>query len=403
MEQRSLRVIETNKTFFTKITSTISKILIPTKVGFNGIMISMKRNNVLKAYQNYKNAQSKENTKDLEQMTQKYEECFALYLESIDKYIMDSVYKKVKNGTATNFEKDALSKYYLVVSLKNKQYLEYKYKKQEYLLRIDYESASQIKKESLLNKYKEFYVSKMDFLYKGLLKNYSVELSDNVKGNTQRAYNKIFETLETYVTEILPIKISINTENKKLVEEYEKYEHTTVGKLDERDRIIQKMILLGISRQLFTHSLPLVATEKCYIKILKDCRQQILKNSVKLKREKAYQTFFEVSKDYNEKLLATKIYWEDIEQREAYKDFWKAYKEAENDENVKEKQEILFLKYDVKMLNKNEAKYAEIIKIHKNKLVELGAMKTIKNTFKSENKYIVNKSILKSKREYKWI
>ena len=42
MEQRSLRVVETDKTFFSKLSSTISKILIPTRVGLNGVMISIK-------------------------------------------------------------------------------------------------------------------------------------------------------------------------------------------------------------------------------------------------------------------------------------------------------------------------------------------------------------------------
>ena len=40
MEERSLRVYE-QKTFFSKIGTTISKILIPTKIGFNGMMISV--------------------------------------------------------------------------------------------------------------------------------------------------------------------------------------------------------------------------------------------------------------------------------------------------------------------------------------------------------------------------
>ena len=65
---------------------------------------------------------------------------YALYLESIDKYIMDSIYKKVKNDSATSFEKNALSQYYNVIHLKEKQYLEYKYRKQKYLLELDYES-----------------------------------------------------------------------------------------------------------------------------------------------------------------------------------------------------------------------------------------------------------------------
>ena len=51
---------------------------------------------------------------------------YGLYLEAIDKYIMDSIYKKVKNDTASEFEKNALSNYYTVIHLKETQYLEYK-------------------------------------------------------------------------------------------------------------------------------------------------------------------------------------------------------------------------------------------------------------------------------------
>ena len=200
MEQRSLRVVETDKTFFSKISSTISKILIPTRVGINGMMISIKRNSLIKAYSSY----VENNT---EELLKKYEDSYALYLEAIDKYIMDSLYKKVKNNTATSFEKDAISKYYFVVSLKNKNYLEYKYKKQEYLLRIDYETVSAMKNKKFVDKYNKFYVDKMDTLYKGLLKNYSVEIADNVRKAEDNIYDKVFKTLETYILEILPIKI----------------------------------------------------------------------------------------------------------------------------------------------------------------------------------------------------
>ena len=135
MQQRSLRVVETNKTFFSKITNTLTKILIPTKIGFNSIIITLKRNALIKYYEAYKSIDN--NTKEYEETAKKYEDAYSLYLEAIDKNIMDSVYKKVKNNTATNFEREALSKYYLIVSLKEKNYLEYKYKKQEYLLKID--------------------------------------------------------------------------------------------------------------------------------------------------------------------------------------------------------------------------------------------------------------------------
>ena len=50
MEERSLRVYNSEKTFFSKISNTLTKLIIPTQVGINSVLISLKRNNVLKAY-----------------------------------------------------------------------------------------------------------------------------------------------------------------------------------------------------------------------------------------------------------------------------------------------------------------------------------------------------------------
>lgn len=378
MEQRSLKVIETDKTFFAKISSTISKILIPTRVGLNGVMISIKRNSLIKAYNNYLENNTEENSK-------KYEDSYALYLESIDKYIMDSLYKKVKSNTATDFEREAISKYYFVVSLKNKNYLEYKYKKQEYLLRIDYETVSIMKNEKTVNKYKQFYVEKMDSLYKGLLKNYSVAITDNVH-ETNEAYEKIFKTLEKYIIEILPVKIELGDETAK--EEYEKFIHTTVGKLDEKDKIMQKVALLGVSRKIFIHSLPLAATEKCYIKLLKDLRELIVNSKTEPKRNNVYATLFDVIEDYNVKILSTKVYWDRPEERLEYKKFWKKYEKIKNNT---EKKQILFLKEDIKKLNINRKKYEKVIGLHKERLTKMGAMKTIAPTTKTYSRMVYNK------------
>ena len=56
MEERSLRVLRADTTFFSKISTTISKLLVPTKVGINGMLISIKRNNVLKSYEAFKDS-----------------------------------------------------------------------------------------------------------------------------------------------------------------------------------------------------------------------------------------------------------------------------------------------------------------------------------------------------------
>ena len=95
MEERSLRITGADTNFLNKITNTLSKILIPTKIGINGMLITMKRNSLLKAYEAYRKTKDDESKKD--NLSKKYEDAYTLYLESIDKYIMDSIYKKVKN------------------------------------------------------------------------------------------------------------------------------------------------------------------------------------------------------------------------------------------------------------------------------------------------------------------
>ena len=290
MEERSLRITGTNTNFFSKITSTLTKILIPTKIGINGMLISMKRNNLIKSFENYKKDTENYNTDELEK---KYDDAYTVYLEALDKYVMDSIYKKVKNNTASEFERDALSRYYEVTSLKEKEYMDYKYRKQKYLLELDKESVNLNTKEKIQEKYNKFYVNKMDTLYKAILKNYSIKLADTTNiydSSKEWIYVKIFYTLEEYIKNILPLKMQINSKDefKDIVDDYEKFESYTVGKLDTKDNIEKNMILLGISRKLFTHSIPLIVAEQCYEKLLKDARVLVQDTKMAAKREKAY-------------------------------------------------------------------------------------------------------------------
>lgn len=389
MAERSLRVLQTNTTFLGKITSTLTKLLIPTKVGINGLLILTKRNNLLKAYENYCNEKNNDETNKSDILLKKYEEMYALYLEAIDKYIMDSIYKKVKNDTATAFEKNALSQYYTVIHLKETQYLEYKYRKQKYLLELDYETIQAQNKEKLFERYKKFYSDKMETLYKGILKNYSIQLADN--SGTEEAktqiYNNIFSTLEEYIINILPIKLEIEGEDtyKEIIEEYDKFNTFLAGKLDQRDFIEKKVLLLGISRKLFTHSLPLIVAEQCYIKLLKDTRNLIVASTIGKKKNSAYEMLIYLIESYNIKLLSTKIYWDKPEQRESYKKFWQEYNEIaklkDTDPGIyAKKKEILFIKNDLKALEKNKEKYKDIINFYKDKLVELGVIRKLKNS-----------------------
>lgn len=405
MEEKSLRVY-TDKKFFAKITNTITKLLIPTRIGINGMLISIKRNNVLKAYENYTEGQ--EEALKQNELEKKYEDCFSLYLESIDKHMMDNVYKKVKNDTATAFEKEALSKYYMVIHLKDTEYLEYKYRKQIFLIQLDYDTVKEMNKEKLITRYEDFYASRMEALYKKLLKNYSIKLSDNLTDKEKNdIYEKIFSAVEEYITDILPIKMRQEPDNmlyKDIVEDYKNFERFTVGKLDQNDVIEKNMILLGISRTLFTHSLPLVVAEQCYNKLLVDTRTLIMDTKINRKQEKAYSLLINLIDDYNLRLLSTKIYWDKPSDRENYKKFYEEYKKinALKEKNYLEyskQKEILFLRAELKEAYKNINRYYRIIKFYKRKLVKFGVMKELKNSFISEGNYTKQKEESKYKKE----
>ena len=394
MEERSLRITGADKTFFNKITNTLTRILIPTRIGINGMLISMKRNSMLKAFENYT---SDSENYDNEEIEKKYDTAYQAYLGALDKYVMDSIYKKVKNNTASEFEKNALAKYYEVTSLKESEYIEYKHRKQKYLIELDYQGIKVESKEKLKEKYNQFYVAKMDSLYKAILKNYSIKVADNTNSydsSKEWIYTKIFYTLEEYIQNILALKIEVGNDEtvKEVLAEYEKYQSYEVGKLDTKDNIEKNMVLLGISRKLFTHSLPLIVAEQCYEKLLKDARILVQDTKMAARRERAYSMLINLIEDYNIKLLSTKVYWDTQKEKDNYKVFWNRYKEItklkETDfiEYVKQK-EILFIKDDMKKLKEEKIDYSKILTYYKRKLVDYGVMRQIKNSYKSEGKY----------------
>ena len=399
MEERSLRITGADKSFINKITNTLTKLLIPTKIGLNGMLISIKRNSLIKAYENY----MQEENYDKEDLEKKYDSCYEAYLEALDKYVMDSIYKKVKNNTASEFEQNALSKYYEVTSLKESEYIEYKYRKQKYLLELDYEGIKVNGKEKVKEKYEKFYISKMDSLYKSILKNYSIKVADNISNydsTKEWIYTKIFYTLEDYIQNILSLKLELNQDEnlKSIISDYEKYESYTVGKLDTKDNIEKNMILLGISRKLFTHSLPLIVAEQCYEKLLKDARVLVQDTKMAVKREKAYSMLINLIEDYNVKLLSTKVYWESQKEKDEYKKFWKQYqeikklKETDFIEYVKQK-EILFIRNDIKKLNNGKTDFSKLMKYYKRKLVDYGVMRQIQNSCISQGRYTKMKKV----------
>ena len=128
--------------------------------------------------------------------------------------------------------------------------------------------------------------------------------------------------------------------------------------------------------------MPLVIAEQCYEQLLNEARAELVyaKNDRKIK--KAYKLLLTIMEEYNVNLLSTKIYWEKQKEREEYKIFLEKYKQInslEIDGNKELNKEILFIKNDLKKIQKDEKRYKFVIATYKKKLVELGEMKELKN------------------------
>ena len=155
------------------------------------------------------------------------------------------------------------------------------------------------------------------------------------------------------------------------------------GKLDTKEQIEKRMLLLSMSRKLFTHSVPLSVAEGAYEKLIKETRHLIISSKVDKKKEMAYQLLIDLIQDYNVKVLSTKIYWEKQDEKENYKKFWDKYNSIDKTtEDGRKQKEILFLQEELKGLE-NNLQNKHIIRFYKDKLLEYKAIRRLKNIKKS--------------------
>ena len=310
-------------------------------------------------------------------------------MDAIDDLIINTIYKKVRNNVASEFEKEAMGRYYNIIHLKEDDDIEFKLRKQQYLLSLDFDIVKNTKKQKVYDEYLNFYISQQDILYKKLLKQYSMKMTEKVDINRKiELYDKVFEVLDEYVRNIVSLKKMTDEDIVKLYSMYETYE---VGKLDQIDTLDKRMILIAMSRKLFTHSLPLVIAEKMYVRTLKDIRNLIVDTKISRKRESAYQLLLKAMEQYVDRLLSVKMYWNSDSDRNFFVEFGLKRKEIDNlrntDHNLYDlKRQILFIKADMKFLKKYGDKYYRIIKFYKSKLSELGNLKCLKNSYKKFDK-----------------
>lgn len=384
MEQVGNKLLPKKLNLFEKVVKGLKRIFTPTRVGINELIISMKRKGLIRIYEQYNSRKKDDEKKDI--LNKLFNEKYIDYLASIDKYIMDSIYKKVKLEISNEFERQSILNYYKISTYKKDKYEEYKLRKERFLVELDY--ILQMQKGLLSEKHEKLYAEKQTKIHRSLLKEYSrriEEKMENGESASLETYVSIFIAIEEYTDKIFPIIIKYDTDNEYVdaINKYDELQKYMSGKLDERLYLEKNLLLLSISRDLFTHSFPLNCAESCYNKLLKDTRILLMNTKNEYKKEKAYHMIGLIIEKLNEDILSKKIFWEESREKDLNKDFWTKYKAATSD---KEK-EVLIILEEKRHLKEEKEKYSSLLKYYNNKLVEYGLMKNCKGRKTLEGKF----------------
>ena len=176
----SIELYKPNNSALNRLSKFFSRIPIKSKNGVSSININHKRNSMIKKYKTFL-----ENNKNEE----KFNKSYNLYIESLNDYMMNKIYKRVKLEIATEYEKNILSEYYYILKLKEEHYEEYNYRKQKFLIDLDYENIES--DEKIFENFKITYEYIINKIYGNLLK-----LNDNKDETNRNEY--ILNVLEEY-------------------------------------------------------------------------------------------------------------------------------------------------------------------------------------------------------------
>ena len=301
MPENQLIVVEEQKNLFRRAFNNLSKTINISSNNFKSIMINVKRHQLIRYFRMYQNISNIPDEKKRDEINKKYERAYSNYMTGLDTFVTTVIYPKVQTNKAKYDEIKLIEEYLQINNLKETELMEYKYKRQRFLIEKDFFNVLKSKNLEFVRSYKEFFVYKMDSIYKTILRTYSIKLME--KDKQDGIYDEMFKELEEYIIEVLPYKIEINDANeyKNIIEEYKKLERFKYEvELKDKVKYIEKnMLLLAISRDLFTYSLPLIVAEQCYIKLLKEAREAITTAENFSKKEELYKLIINLIELYN--------------------------------------------------------------------------------------------------------
>lgn len=387
MPELQLKVVKnTGDGIWGKALNNLNKVLYSSNGGFFNFVINSKRNALLRASASYEEIASIAKESKRNSVTEKYEKAYDNYLNTLEKYIKETIYTRAQKRVSTIKENKVLSEYYEINSLKGTEYCEYKYRRQMMLLSMDFENILATKSGYFVEKYEKFYVSVIDQLYKGTMRHYSIKLT-NQNEDKNAVYSKIYDLVEGYIKEVLPY-VNQTEEVKKIQETYQKY----VAVIDmyskkEINTIKRQLYLLELGISIFSYCLPLLATEECYLNIISNARTIIPNMYITADKFEAYELLLDAMESYMYNVLAKKTTWDNEMKKEEFVAFWDKFMQYKKLEKIdlyeyKRLREVLFVTNDIKYLKKQNVPVKELMVYYRDRMKQQGGLRKFKNSVK---------------------
>lgn len=390
MPELQLKVVKnTGDGIWGKALNNFNKVLYSSGGGLFNIVINSKRNSLLRASANYEEIATISNEKKRNTVAEKYEKVYETYLSTLEKYITDTVYNRVQKRIGTIKENKLISEYYETNSLKGTEYCEYKYKRQLMLLQMDWETIVNSKSGYFVEKYKKFYANVADQLYKGLMKHYSVKLT-NKSEDKNALFEKIYSLIDGYIKFVLPY-LSESEGREKVLDGYKNY----VEKIDmyakkEINSLKKDLYLLELGISLFVYCLPILATEECYLDLLERARRSLPNIYITADKFEMYNLLLDVIESYAYNVWSKKSMWESDIEKQEFDAFWAKLTEYKKLQRIdlneyKKVREILFITYELKLFKKENKEYKELRAYYRERMKQLGGFRKFKNSYKMMN------------------
>ena len=279
---RSLEIYRPENSAGVRLSRMLSKILPRQKNSLNSILISIRRNDVIKKYTSFlKNGNQKSQDK--------FDNSYELYIETINEYIMNKVYKRVKNGIADEYEKTILSKYYYILKLKDEKYEEYVVRKQKYLLRLDYYNL--VEEKSFID-FKRMYEDKTIDIYKKLLEIFQKNDKDKTIVKT------VLSIINSYCQDV---SIRDRTLEHDAVMKYIKFK-AEMKKSNIVDVITKNEMLIEVARTAFSQEISKETMKDIYMDLIKKINVWLNDNINKKHFNEVYNLLLRIIKKYNPKV-----------------------------------------------------------------------------------------------------